>query len=131
MMVYQIFFAEIITSSAIQLLDPVETFKKHVLAPRARTQEHMNLHFRGTEIFLAERYTVRNHWNSRHRFCFSISISPHFCLPSHWADPHFSNSLNIELDKDRLFVCLVLPPLSSSAFYCSNCAWVELLCGSI
>jgi hypothetical protein len=55
--VYKIFKAEILTSTVIQLLDPVTNFKKHFIAPRAATQEKMNLHFRGSEIYLAERYT--------------------------------------------------------------------------
>ena len=57
-LVYKIFFAEIITSTLIQWLDPVENIKKHLVAPRATTQEKMNLFFRGSEIYLAERYTV-------------------------------------------------------------------------
>jgi len=55
--VYKIFFAEIITSTITQYLDIGGNVKKHVLAPREKTQETMNLHFRGSEIFLAERYT--------------------------------------------------------------------------
>ena len=43
----------------IQYLDIGGTFYKHVLAPRATTQERMNLYFIGTEMFMAERYTVR------------------------------------------------------------------------
>lgn len=58
-LVYKIFFAEIVTSTMIQWLDPMENLKKHFVAPRASTQEKMNLSFRGTDIFLAERYTVR------------------------------------------------------------------------
>jgi hypothetical protein len=55
--VYTIFFAEIVTSNVLQLLDISENFKRHFLAPRAKTQEKMNLHMRGAEIFIAERYT--------------------------------------------------------------------------
>jgi hypothetical protein len=55
--VYNVFFAEIVTSTILQLLDIGENVKRHVLAPRAKTQEAMNLNMRGSEIFLAERYT--------------------------------------------------------------------------
>jgi hypothetical protein len=55
--VYTIFFAEIVTSNVLQLLDISENFKRHFLAPRAKTQEKMNLNMRGAEIFIAERYT--------------------------------------------------------------------------
>lgn len=55
--VYNIFFAEIVTVNILQLLDIGENFKRHILAPRAKTQDAMNLNMRGTETFLAERYT--------------------------------------------------------------------------
>eukprot|EP00557_Chaetoceros_sp_GSL56_P013206 CAMPEP_0176482786 /NCGR_PEP_ID=MMETSP0200_2-20121128/3563_1 /TAXON_ID=947934 /ORGANISM="Chaetoceros sp., Strain GSL56" /LENGTH=1152 /DNA_ID=CAMNT_0017879129 /DNA_START=57 /DNA_END=3516 /DNA_ORIENTATION=+ len=55
--VYNVFFAEIVTSTILQLLDIGENFKRHIMAPRAKSQEAMNLNMRGTEIFLAERYT--------------------------------------------------------------------------
>ena len=55
--VYTIFFAEIVTSNVLQLLDISENFKRHFIAPRAKTQERMNLNMRGAEIFIAERYT--------------------------------------------------------------------------
>jgi hypothetical protein len=52
-----IFFADIVTTNAIQLLDPVGHFQRHFLAPRAATQDLMNLKMQGQEIELAERYT--------------------------------------------------------------------------
>jgi hypothetical protein len=55
--VYALFFAEIITTNAIQLADPVGHFKRHYLAPRAQSQDAMNLNFSGTPMELAERYT--------------------------------------------------------------------------
>src|SRR3569623_33106 len=55
--VYALFFAEIVTTNAIQLLDPVSQLKRHFLAPRAATQDAMNLQFQGTPFELAERYT--------------------------------------------------------------------------
>jgi hypothetical protein len=55
--VYNLFFAEIITSNAILLLDPLEHIKRHILAPRAATQDAMNLNMQGAVFELAERYT--------------------------------------------------------------------------
>jgi len=55
--VYALFFADLVTTNAIQLADPVGHFQKHFLAPRAATQDDMNIKFRGTDFELAERYT--------------------------------------------------------------------------
>lgn len=52
-----LFFAEILTVSAIQLVDPMGHINRHFLAPRAQTQDAMNLKFIGAEYELAERYT--------------------------------------------------------------------------
>jgi len=41
----------------LRLGDLFGNFKKHVLAPRSRTQEEMNLNFQGTKYNLGERYT--------------------------------------------------------------------------
>jgi hypothetical protein len=55
--IYAIFFADIVTTNVVQVLDPVGHFKRHFLAPRAATQDAMNLAMQGAEIQLAERYT--------------------------------------------------------------------------
>jgi hypothetical protein len=55
--IYAIFFADIVTTNAIQLLDPMGHINRHYLAPRAVTQDGMNLAMQGAEIQLAERYT--------------------------------------------------------------------------
>lgn len=55
--IYAQFFAEIITSNAIQLLDPVGHLQRHFLAPRAKSQDAMNLNMQGQQFELAERYT--------------------------------------------------------------------------
>ena len=55
--VYNLFIAEIVTSNAILLLDPLEHIKRHLLAPRAMTQDAMNLKMQGAVFELAERYT--------------------------------------------------------------------------
>ena len=55
--VYTLFFAEIITTNAIQLLDPMGHVSRHILAPRAATQDAMNLKMQGQVFELAERYT--------------------------------------------------------------------------
>jgi hypothetical protein len=53
--IYALFLAEILTVSAIQLLDPMGHINRHILAPRAKTQDAMNLKFQGAEFELAER----------------------------------------------------------------------------
>jgi len=50
--------AEITTTSAIQLADPFGHFQRHFLAPRAKTQDAMNLNMQGSKFELAERYTA-------------------------------------------------------------------------
>ena len=55
--VYTLFFAEIVTTNAIQLLDPMGHVSRHILAPRAATQDAMNLKMQGQVVELAERYT--------------------------------------------------------------------------
>jgi hypothetical protein len=55
--IYAIFFAEIVTTNAIQLADPVGHLQRHFFAPRAKTQDAMNLAMQGQEFELAERYT--------------------------------------------------------------------------
>lgn len=55
--IYALFFAEILTVSAIQLADPMGHINRHILAPRATTQDAMNLKFIGAQFELAERYT--------------------------------------------------------------------------
>jgi len=55
--IYALFFAEIVTTNAIQLLDPVGHLQRHFLAPRASTQDAMNISMQGQVFELAERYT--------------------------------------------------------------------------
>jgi hypothetical protein len=55
--VYALFFADIVTSNALQLTDIYGHIQRHYLAPRATTQDAMNILFKGTEYELAERYT--------------------------------------------------------------------------
>ncbi|KAL7539204.1 hypothetical protein ACHAXR_009091 [Thalassiosira sp. AJA248-18] len=55
--IYVIFFADLVTTNVLQLVDPVSNFKRHFLAPRAGSQERMNLLMGGTEYTIAERYT--------------------------------------------------------------------------
>ena len=55
--IYAIFFAELVTTNAIQLADPGGHFQRHYLAPRAHSQDAMNLNMSGQEFELAERYT--------------------------------------------------------------------------
>mmetsp|Transcript_31652 Transcript_31652/g.42181 ORF Transcript_31652/g.42181 Transcript_31652/m.42181 type:complete len:399 (+) Transcript_31652:147-1343(+) len=55
--IYTIFFAEIITVNVLQVGDLWGHFQRHVLAPRCRTQENMNMKMIGQSYELAERYT--------------------------------------------------------------------------
>lgn len=55
--IYALFFAEIVTTNVIQVLDPFGHLQRHFLAPRAHTQDAMNINMQGQEVELAERYT--------------------------------------------------------------------------
>ena len=55
--IYALFFAEILTVSITQLADPMGHINRHFFAPRAATQDAMNLKFVGAPWELAERYT--------------------------------------------------------------------------
>jgi len=52
-----IFFAEIVTTNVVQLTDVWGHIQRHILAPRAKTQDAMNRLFKGYDVELAERYT--------------------------------------------------------------------------
>ena len=49
-----ILWADALTTPTMRLLDIGSTFKKYVLAPRAKTQKKMNSYFTGTLWTLAE-----------------------------------------------------------------------------
>jgi hypothetical protein len=55
--IYTIFLADLVTSNVLQLADIPSNFNRHFLAPRARSQDRMNLLMSGTEYSIAERYT--------------------------------------------------------------------------
>lgn len=52
-----IMWTEMLVAPMLRLADIIGNLKKHIFAPRARTQEEMNLYFLGTPYNLAERYT--------------------------------------------------------------------------
>jgi hypothetical protein len=52
-------WSELLLAPILRLLDALGNIKKHILGPRAKTQESMNLSFQGTGYNLGERYTVR------------------------------------------------------------------------
>jgi len=64
-----IFFAEIVTTNVIQVTDVWGHIQRHVLAPRAKTQDQMNRFFEGYNVDLAERYVFFNQ--------FTISAYPY------------------------------------------------------
>ena len=53
-----ILWSETFLTPALRLIDIGGFVQKHILAPRAMTQEQMNLNFLGTPYNLGERYTV-------------------------------------------------------------------------
>ena len=54
--IHALFISQLGISPIMQLADIGGTIKRHLLGPRAKTQDAMNLNFRGTEVYLAERY---------------------------------------------------------------------------
>jgi hypothetical protein len=55
--IFAIFWYDLLLSNLVQLADPLGNLQRHFLAPRAASQERMNLLMGGTEYFIAERYT--------------------------------------------------------------------------
>mmetsp|Transcript_38364 Transcript_38364/g.41590 ORF Transcript_38364/g.41590 Transcript_38364/m.41590 type:complete len:1014 (+) Transcript_38364:119-3160(+) len=55
--VLTLFYSDMIITNLLALSDPLGHLNRHVLAPRAKTQDAMNIYFKGTEYDLAERYT--------------------------------------------------------------------------
>lgn len=55
--VYALFITEALTAPVIKYFDILSSIRKHILAPRIKTQLHMNINFKGTRYHLAERYT--------------------------------------------------------------------------
>jgi hypothetical protein len=54
--VHALFFSQLVISPVIQLIDVMGTLKRHIFAPRAKTQEGMNMFMLGSQVNLAERY---------------------------------------------------------------------------
>ena len=54
--VYGLFFSQLLTTPALQLIDIGGNFARHVFAPRAKTQLEMNMNMKGSDVTLAERY---------------------------------------------------------------------------
>jgi hypothetical protein len=77
--IYAIFFAEIVTSTGLQLLDISGNLKRHYFAPRAKTQEDMNECMSGCKVELAERYSVSFQKNLALLICNFLT----FCLCMH------------------------------------------------
>merc|ERR1712070_1353091 len=55
--IYAIFYSEILIANFLRLADLGGNFQRHVVAPRAKTQDAMRLSMRGSVVELAERYT--------------------------------------------------------------------------
>jgi len=54
--IFSLLFSQLLFTPALQIADIYSNYCRHVLAPRAKTQEQMNMYMMGTEVFLAERY---------------------------------------------------------------------------
>ena len=54
--VNKLFWSQVTVAPVLQILDIGGNVKRHVLAPREKTQAEMNMHMRGTPVNLAERY---------------------------------------------------------------------------
>ena len=104
--IYAIFFAEIVTSTIIQLLDISGNFKRHYFAPRQKTQEDMNQCMSGAGIELAERYTVSNKFSSlmHHNYQPLLTIS----FPEYDQATIFSTMVLSHLSR-RIVSLLVFP----------------------
>jgi Cytosolic domain of 10TM putative phosphate transporter len=55
--IHALLWSELWISPVYRLMDVTGNLKKHILAPRTRSQEEMNVHFQGTQYNLGERYT--------------------------------------------------------------------------
>jgi hypothetical protein len=55
--IHALLWSELWLSPVLRLLDVTGNLKKHIIAPRSRTQEQMNMWFQGTTYNLGERYT--------------------------------------------------------------------------
>ena len=53
--VFALFLADIVATNGFYLTDPMGHFNRHILAPRAKTQDAMKMHFQGEIVELAER----------------------------------------------------------------------------
>jgi hypothetical protein len=114
-----IFFADIVTTNAVQLLDPVGHFQRHFLAPHAATQDLMNLNMRGFEFELAERYTVSEIEQYAQEMIHSVTVDSPFILPLS------------EYDEDLVPGVVVLLDLSRRSFPLCLCSLCELLYGQV
>ena len=74
--VYTLFFSEIITINVFQLLDPLGHIERHILAPRAATQDAMNVKMQGQVFELAERYTSMTKMYVENCSCVVLWLGP-------------------------------------------------------
>ena len=113
--VYAIFFSEIVTVNLMQLIDFGGNFRRHVLAPRAQTQEDLNQCMSGSVVELAERYTV----STRIFECISSFMKASILI----SFPIF----HTEYDQGLVFDALVLSDIPSGSFsllVCFGCGFV-------
>jgi len=120
--IWAIFFAEILTTNLIQLLDPVGHLQRNFLAPRAATQDAMNLNMQGQVIELAERYTVSGVMTSSLLQYMSVTGVAYFCRVF---------SPLVEHDQAFVLGTMVLLHLSLHTVPMLLCTACQLLYGSL
>ena len=74
MVIFNVFLYQIIFTG-LGCFDFIQNFKRHILAPRAKTQEDMNTLMGGMELDIAERYSVSaDVHDCVYRLCLSFRV---------------------------------------------------------
>lgn len=132
---YAILLSELIIVPLMRIIDIVGNFKRHILAPRAMTQEEMNLNFLGTPYRIGERFTALTNvlfvccfysalFPSVFVFGFAILVVQYytdkFCLVRIWRRAPFIGSNLARISRRYFFNIALVVFISSSAY-----AWAQ------
>jgi hypothetical protein len=109
-------WSELFLSPFLRLLDIMGNLKKHILGPRAKTQESMNLSFQGTGYNLGERYTV------------SCSKSSDSISSAYSSNPHVAA---VGLDESTVPLFLLLRAVSGHLFLLRCHSFRSVLCRQV
>lgn len=90
-----LFITDMTVTNGIALLDPVGLFKHHIVAPRAKTQNAMNLAFQGTPYDLADCYTEMTRILLMSLFYSSIFPGAYFLCSMSLALKYFCGRYNL------------------------------------